>query len=204
MKNHSQIIIFLLGITISTISTSSRAQNLISNPNFDFDVSAWSIITPGTFTQNGTLDTDNNLLSGSGEIANLSPAPFGSSAAFQCLEGIIAGSNYDFGAMIRFDSNNSQTASGRANIVLNFYDSPSCSGTYISGFTTANYLSENTNSWTQNEILNSTAPAGSVSVVLRLFTVKTEDTGIMTVNFDNVVFGPSGVLPVELMNFTVD
>ena len=88
--------------------------------------------------------------------------------------------------------------------MVSFYDGPICSGSNVGGSTTSDFLSSTTNIWTQNEVLGFTAPAGSVSAWLTLFTNKIEDTGTITVNFDNVVFGPAGILPVELESFIVE
>lgn len=195
---------FLLLVVLILSSSTVLAQNLITNPDFTVDTSGWNFTTPGTFTRNGSLDADSSPMSGSGELANTSPLAFGSSFAGQCVSGITAGSNYDWGAMMRFDSANTQTASGRANVVVNFYDAALCGGSNVGGGTTADFSSTNTDVWSQMEVLGFTAPTGSVTAWVSLFTVKTEDTGIMTVNFDNVVFGPAGTLPVELSSFTVE
>ncbi|MCB1044959.1 MAG: hypothetical protein KDC35_18605 [Acidobacteria bacterium] len=180
------------------------AQNSIINGDFDTNVLSWSFTTPGTFTHNASLDADGDPMSGSGELANTSPVAFGTSFAAQCVNGIVAGNSYDFGARIRFDTSNTQTASGRANVVVSFFDGPNCSGMNLGGTTTSNIVSTTTDTWIQAEILGFIAPAMAVSAQVSLFTVKTEDTGTMTVNFDNAVFGPAGILPVELTEFSVD
>ena len=195
---------FLLLVFLIFNSSTVLAQNLITNPDFAANTSGWNFTTPGTFTRNGSLDADSNPASGSGELANTSSVAFGTSFAAQCVSGIVAGNNYDWGAMVRFDSTNTQTASGRANVVVSFFNAAICGGSNVGGSTTANFPSTNTDVWTQMEILGFTAPANSVSAQVGLWTVKTEDTGTMTVNFDNVAFGPAGLLPVELSSFTVE
>jgi hypothetical protein len=150
------------------------------------------------------LDADSNPASGSGQLANTSLVAFGSSFAAQCIDGLSGSTDYDWGAQVRFDTGNSQTATGRANVVVSFFDGASCSGTNLGADTTPNVLSTTTDTWVQNEVLAVTSPVGSVSAQISLFTNKTEDTGTMTVNFDNVVFGLAGVLPVDLQSFTVE
>lgn len=181
------------------------AQNLVTNGSFDSNTSSWNFTTPGTFTHSTSLDADGNPVSGSGELANSSTVPFGTSFAAQCITtGISGGSSYDWGARMRFDTGNSQTGSGRANVVVSFFDGAICRGSNVGGSTTFDFTSSNTNVWTQNEVLGFTAPGGAVSAQVGLWTVKTEASGVMTVNFDNVVFGPAGILPVELESFIVE
>ena len=181
-------------------------QNLVVNGAFDSDTTSWNFTTPGTFIRSNTLDADGNApASGSGELANTSPLAFGTSFAGQCITtGVTGGSAYDWGAKIRFDTGNAQTATGRANVVVSFFDGPNCSGNNVGGSTTSNFQSTTTDVWAQNEVLAFTAPPGSVSAWLTLFTNKVEATGTITVNFDNVVFGPAGTLPVELESFFVE
>lgn len=206
MEKHACLPAVLRGwlIIIAFVATPGLAQNLLTNGDFAVDVLGWGFTTPGTFSFNGALDADSNPASGSGQLANTSPVPFGTSFASQCINGMFGGNSYDFGARIRFDSGNLQTATGRANIVVNFFDGPNCSGNNLGGSTTANVLSSVTDVWTQAEVLGFVAPAGAVSVQVSLFTNKVEDTGTITINFDNVVFGPSGTLPAELIYFNVD
>jgi hypothetical protein len=192
-------------IAVVAFAAPVLGQNLIVNGNFDSSTSSWNFTTPGTFTHNPSLDADGSPTSGSGQLANTSPVAFGTSFAAQCITtGISGGSAYDWGAQIRFDTGNTQTATGRANVVVSFFDGASCSGSNLGGFTTPNYISSTTDVWAQNEILNVVAPAGAVSAQLSLFTNKVEDSGTITVNFDNVVFGPAGILPVELERFVVE
>jgi len=197
---------FVFCFSLIFVATIAAAQNLVINGTFDTTTSSWNFTTPGTFTHSSSLDADGNApLSGSGQLANSSTAASGTSFAAQCITaGIIGSTNYDFGAQIRFDTNNTQTGSGRANVVVSFFDGPNCSGNNVGGSTTPNFLSSNTNIWTQNEVLAFTSPPGSLTAQLSLWTVKTEATGTMTVNFDNVVFGPAGILPVELTSFDVE
>ena len=193
-------------IGLIAAATSVAGQNLVVNGAFDSDVSSWMFTTPGTFTRSNVLDADGNApASGSGQLANTSPATFGTSFAGQCITtGVTGGNDYDWGAKIRFDTGNVQTATGRANVVVSFYDGSNCSGSNVGGSTTSNFQSSTTNVWVQNEVLGFTAPAGSISAWLTLFTNKVEDTGAITVNFDNVVFGPAGTLPVELERLIVE
>lgn len=198
--------IFFCCLMLAMIAAPAVGQNLVVNGSFDSDVSSWSFTTPGTFTHSNTLDADGGApASGSGELANTSPVAFGTSFAGQCITtGIVPGNAYDWGARIRFDTGNTQTASGRANVVVSFYDGASCSGNNLGSSTTANMTSSTTDVWQQNEVLAFVAPTGSMSAWLTLFTNKVEDTGTITVNFDNVVFGPAGILPVELESFNVE
>ena len=201
-----QLNIFLFCLLLVFGAFPAVAQNLVTNGSFDSDTSSWNFTTPGTFTHSTSLDADGNPASGSGELANSSTVVFGTSFAAQCItSGISGGSSYDWGARMRYDTGNVQTGSGRANVVVSFFDGPSCGGSNVGGSTTVDFTSSNTNIWTQNEVLGFTAPGGAVSAQVGLWTVKTEPSGtIMTVNFDNVVFGPAGILPVELESFFVE
>lgn len=181
------------------------AQNLVNNGDFSNGsmVSGWAFTTDGSFDFS-SLDASGDAGSGSGQLTNTATVAFGTSFASQCINGIVAGNSYDFGARIRFDSGNTQTASGRASLVVNFYTGPNCSGSNVGSSTTSNVLSTSTDTWIQVEILGFAAPTGAVSVQVSLFTNKTEDSGSLTVNFDDVVFGPMGSLPVELSQIWIE
>jgi hypothetical protein len=204
MRHQVMFLAVLSAIAIGVTPVS--AQNLVVNGNFDSDTSSWNFTTPGTFTHSSSLDADGAApASGSGQLANTSPVAYGTSFAAQCITtGIVAGNSYDWGARIRFDSGNTQTATGRATVVVSFFDGGSCSGSNVGSSTTPNFLSSTTDVWTQMEVLGFTAPTGAVSAQLGLWTTKVESSGTMTVNFDNVVLGPAGILPVELQTFVVD
>ncbi len=187
-------------------ATAVSAQNLVVNGDFDSNTSSWDFTTAGTFTHSSSLDADDTApASGSGQLANTATLAYGTSFAGQCITtGIAGGSAYDWGAKIRFDSGNTQTATGTANVVVNFLDGAGCSGSVVGGSATTNVSSSAADVWTQTEVLGWTAPAGAVSAYLSLWTTKVESSGTITVNFDNVVFGPAGTLPVELVAFVVE
>ena len=179
---------------VTFLATPAAAQNLITNGDFATDISNWAFTTPGTFTFDGgpVFDADSNPASGSGRVQNQSPVAFGTSFAAQCINSITGGTNYDFGAKIYFDST-TQTATGRGNIVVGFFDGASCSGSNVGAFTTANVLSSTTNTWVAAEVLAVTAPVTAQSVQVNLFTNKIEDTGTLDVHFDNVHFAATTV-----------
>ncbi len=176
-------------VCATLLAAPAAAQNLIVNGDFATDTSSWAFTTPGTFSFHGgpVFDSDSNPASGSGRVQNQSTLAFGTSFAAQCVNGITAGTNYDFGARIYFDST-TQTATGRGNIVVGFLSGASCSGSNVGAFTTANVLSSTTDTWVAADVLAVTAPATAQSVQVNLFTNKVEATGTLDVHFDNVYF----------------
>ncbi len=198
---HGMRISFLCSIFVAAVIP-ALAQNLVTNGDFNANTSSWVITTQGTFTHSSLLDADDSApASGSGQLENVSPSEWGGAYAFQCItSGISGGNDYDWGAKIRFDSNNDQAGNGRAKVLAKFFPTPNCTGAFDGG-TTPSVLSSDTNQWIQNQVLGFTAPASAASVRVELFTSKFDDPGDITANFDNVVFGPAGILPPEGLIF---
>lgn len=192
-----KVLIVFLACSIAVLGPGlGCAQNLVTNGDFDSDTSTWTpLITETDFSHNPNIDADGNGSSGSGQLANLATNEWGAAWTWQCITtGISGGANYDWGAKVRFDTENIQDGYGRANVLAKFYSTSNCSGTFDDGETTDNVLSSNTDVWIQNQVLDFTAPPGAASVRLQLFTGKLDDLGTITANFDNVVFGLAGIL----------
>ncbi len=179
----------LLVSVLAAVGGTAAAQNLLVNPNFDANVTGWSFTTPGTFTWDSSLDADSNPLSGSGRLDNTSPVAAGSSFAAQCVA-VTGGSNYDFLAKIRIPSGQSQT--GYANVVVNFYNAASCSGSNVGGTASPSVLSTTSDTWVQSQVLAFAAPGTAVSAQVNLWVNKAEANGSLVVNFDSAAFGPTG------------
>ncbi|HTL45037.1 MAG TPA: hypothetical protein VL262_11920 [Vicinamibacterales bacterium] len=109
------------------------AQNLVTNPHFDTDLSGWNPVGIGT-AFDGTKDANNSLSSGSVHAIQPIAIPNGANlnGVRQCVTGLTAGATYDFGGQILV---NSAPAGGSASTELAFYSDNAC--TTPVGVTTA-------------------------------------------------------------------
>ncbi|MBW2423888.1 MAG: IPTL-CTERM sorting domain-containing protein [Deltaproteobacteria bacterium] len=180
----------VLALLVLIAAAPAAAQNLVVNSDFAADVSSWAATVGGTFTHDPALDVNGNPASGSGSAVNPLPFAFGSFDARQCIEGIAAGASYDFGGAIYFDST-IQSATGRANVVVNFWDGASCLGSIVGADTTTDVLATTTDTWVPVEVVGVVAPAGSQSVSVKLFVNKFDEAGQIEANFDDVFFRPT-------------
>jgi hypothetical protein len=180
----------VLALLVLLAAAPAAAQNLVVNSDFATDISSWTAGVGGTLTHDPALDVAGNPASGSGSAVNTAPFAFGSFAASQCIDGIAAGASYDFGGAIYFDST-IQSATGRANVVVNFWDGASCLGSIVGADTTTDVLATTTDTWVPVEVLGEVAPAESQSVSVKLFVNKFDATGQIEANFDDVFFRPS-------------
>ncbi len=177
------------------------AQNLVTNPDFNTDVSGWA---PGgivTLTHS-PLDAFGSPTSGSGWLLNPSPTPY-NAGALQCIDTpLTGGASYDIGAWIRVPSG--QTGTGTAGLFAWFHSGAACGGSQIGTLEISPYLPPPTDSWTLSTATGA-APAGTLSVTVYLNVLKTStDSGSFGAYFDGVRFGPNPTTPVGAATFTAD
>jgi hypothetical protein len=176
----------LLTLLAASISASALAQNLLLNGNFDTSISSWDQNDPGAGTTVfSPLDAGGSASSGSVLVTNNSAPIGGNPGVFQCRPAT-PGASYDYGAKARVALGQLELD---AYILVNFFANPTCSGSGI-GASSAHFTPSG--SWQGLTVTGFTAPAGTVTVSLRLLLFKRVAGGSVTANFDDAFLVPTG------------
>jgi hypothetical protein len=163
------------------LGSSSFAQNLVTNPDFDTDDSGWF----QSVSHDPNRDVTNDAGSGSGLVVNTSANAGVGVTMVQCIDGVMAGSNYNYGGSVFLSRGEvSTTGFGMANVSwfsgagcvnMNFLGGgPSTQATAIDAWTAI----DNT----------SVAPAMAGSVALFGFIHKATAGGTLRGNWDAMFF----------------
>ena len=173
---------FLLFFSLLLGSRDLYAQ-LLSNTQFDTDVNGWTAPLTATIHWD-PLDAGASLTSGSAVVTNISDTVGDSTGARQCTGGVSEAITYQVGAEIYIPG--SQTETGRADILVQWYSDISCTN-FISTANTSSVSTATPDAWLQvSGFLQ--APTGSQSARIRLSVRKEEDSGSLAAHFDNVIF----------------
>lgn len=175
--------LFVIALAAGLITDFAWGQNLVSNPGFDTDVTGWSTGATATI-QWDTLDTDSNPASGSALVTNLSTTADDATGARQNITGISGGEYYKMSADILIPGAQSET--GRANLLIQWYDQADCAGN-VGLFSTSWVTDSITDVWLTSSG-TALAPASVQCARLRLTVWKNEDSGTLDAHFDNVRF----------------
>ena len=172
------------------------AANQIVNAQFTTDVTTgwtpglWGATWVGTEGDTALGAARVNATSGGGSI--------GAVGIEQCTTATAAGI-YDFGGAFKIEPTSSQTGSARLRVT--WYTGPSCTGTPTIG---DNIDPGSVAGWQALAVNNTTAPAGTASVLVELIQT-VSGTGTFTAYWDDIYFGPDPTaLPVRLQSFEVD
>jgi hypothetical protein len=145
------------------------AQNLVTNPNFNTDLSTWQV-SGGTF--DATVDANASPSSGSVHIVQTVPGSNNASSTgvIQCIDGVVGGSTYNFGSKILLAS---APAGGSVVTGLIFASGPGC------GPPTQQVFSAAVTPGAGFQAANGTivAPAGSQSVQISKFAITGANPG---------------------------
>jgi hypothetical protein len=179
----------LLVLCTTVPSSIALAQNLLTNPNFNQNISGWTAIPAGTATWDAT-DIDASPSSGSARVTNS-----GSQAQFQQCVAVSPGAKYDLIAHMRIPSG--QAGTGAAFIAINYYASAGCSGA-SRGSSSTSGVSE-TGRWLGDSLfarpsINGDALSAMVSLVVTRTTGST-----FAAQFDSIQFGPAGSFTQRLV-----
>jgi hypothetical protein len=181
-------------VLLAAAATPLSAQNLISNPDFNTDVSGWQAggggAAPGLFPT-VTLDmTEGSPAPPSGRFS----APVNSTMANSLCLPVNAAQRHDLSIAVK-------AALGPPSISVETYRDASCGfDFFVPGLVPGQFCSPaDGNGWMRCSKANFALPAGTTHVRLSL------GYGIATVFYvDNARFGPAGTVPVALQAFSVD
>lgn len=174
-----------------------QAQNLLTNPNFDADLSGWAT----TNASQGVTSWDGGDGSPSAGSVLLSGVACCSIVVSQCVP-VVAGQSYDLGAsLIQGPTAPAQTGDG-AGVDVRMYSDGACS--VPPALVTVQVQPALTGTWTRYAKGAVVAPPGAQSALFRIFQYNFAGLPNLTSHADSAFFGPAGTVPVELQSFRVD
>ena len=193
MRYHIIALVCLLPSAVLTARVD--AANLVPNPNFDSDVSHWSVVSSsGTLTFDGTDGSPNP---GSARLvaADVTTVGFAQS---DCMV-VDASQNFDLSAMVKLNNLDSTGAF----VLAYLYPDNACNGNASIGpsFDTSGLA---IGTWAYFYSDNQTLTTGTNSARIVLSTGEGALTTPIDVSFDTIRFGPTGTTPVRLQSFGVD
>lgn len=173
--------LLLIGLLMGAGATYAQ---LLSNTGFDVDVSGWLPGVASTILWD-PLDSDASSTSGSALLTNSSNTPGDATGSTQCAPGgIVGGRSYRVGAQVYFPDGQSET--GSAEILVQWYSAPSCSGFIKPPSVSSDVQSSTAGAWQSLESYVTARP-GSRSARVRLTITKNESGGSLAAHFDRVV-----------------
>lgn len=180
------------------------AQNLLVNPHFSGNLAGWQI-SPGSSqaTYDATRSATADATGSEGTIVHLDNFPgFGDGLTpYQCVSGIVAGSNYNFGGAILTASGQVQNGGGRGSLKLVWFASNDCSDPASLGNAEApSHGSSNgdpSDTWLTTQA-NAVAPTGASSVLFMLhgWSISGPNSDYQ-VNFDDVFLSQMAAPPPQ-------
>lgn len=153
-------------VVVACMAASVSAQNLITNPDFDTDVSGWSPSSSIDWTWQSD-DYQGSPISGSGLAVQIGGT--GSSVGIiQCIGSVSPGEYYRLSTHVDFPSG--QLGEGTVSAFVWWYDGPACTGSQTTALVTPSTSS--TAGWEQLSSAPEQAPAGTESVWVYLLMTK--------------------------------
>src|SRR5262245_61821835 len=125
-KRMASLSAFVMCAALLALADLSVAQNALTNPNFDSDVSGWTSDGAEATITHSTNDYQGSGTSGSAEITNASASGGNGLGMFQCLTGVVVGNSYDFGGRVFIPSG--QLTTGPSYVKLAWLDGVCGSG----------------------------------------------------------------------------
>lgn len=162
------------------------AQNLLSNPGFDSNLSGWTS-DYGTLLIPTWSPVDALGKAGSGSVSARAVFDAGSGvlpSLFQCVP-VTAGNEYALGVRVQIPHGQSNT--GIAQIRILFFDGANCTGTFISDNNPGTVSSPSPRFTATGTPMS--APSGARSAQVQLLVLKNEPGGFLIANFDDAFFG---------------
>ncbi len=165
------------------LTSVAEGQNLVTNSGFDSDVTGWSVWPTASIVWS-PLDADANPASGSALVTNLSTTPGDGTGTKQCIEGLVGGQTYRVAADILVPGGQSNT--GSAYLLVQWSFQTGCSE--LSDFFLSPAITTSTPDVWNTSVASGEAPPGTQSARLTLSIFKTQNSGTLDANFDNVAF----------------
>jgi len=166
----------------------AAAQNLLTNPHFDVDLSGWTLSPATTF--DGTADANGSPTSGSARTV-VTMTPFTNQFAgvlSPCITGITALATYDFGGKIFLDS---APAGAGGEITIAYYSDNACATPIIADLAPP---VTTTGSWVSTS-KSSLAPVSAVAVRFTTNGGTAATGGDIVFHIDDVFFQAAGSVP---------
>jgi hypothetical protein len=114
-------------LSVSLVASSAVAQNLINNGTFNSNISDWSSLDSDVALAWTANDADGSPTSGSLQATNNSPTAL-DSGFVQCVDGLTAGVNYNFGVKMLIPSSNPP---GQSTLQIQWNDAAGCTGDFL-------------------------------------------------------------------------
>lgn len=176
-------------------SASAQAQNLLSNPGFDTDLTGWfeGEGSQGSVTPQGG---DGDTAPGSAQFDATACCTLSIS---QCLA-VDPSTDYEFGGSVKLAG---ATVPAGGDEGLGFDLQWSSDATCTAPVGTAALNVPNTDAWVRH-VGAATSPGNAQSVLFRARQFNFVAPHSLSARVDDTVFGPAGTVPVELQQFSVD
>ncbi len=184
MPHHRHVI--LTAVCLAACCATLSAQNMLSNGDFDTDVSGWTPLS--VVFEWDSSDCYQSPISGSGRVTNEQDGTL-HAGILTCVDGMIAGQSYDLGGMLRIPTG--QVGGGFAYFGVYWYDGVGCSGaqTWVGGTPSVT----TSNNWTPLAKWGLIAPPGTQSAWVVIFNYKTSPGTDPYLSYhDGVYFGVYG------------
>ena len=181
MKRLRSALAFAFVLTVS----SAAADNLLSNPEFDTDLSGWD-----SFASWSTEDWESSLSSGSATMTNSIPSTSSVTVVKQCLTPATLANGYHLAGYILNPSG--QSGEGYGKLTLSFFSAADCDDpSFIIGYDTASV--QQTGTWEQVELTQAT-PAEAVSMKVYVFLQKIGEPGAVQLFTDHLLLEPQAAI----------
>ena len=173
----TRILMRLVMLALAMDVTAARAENLVSNPDFDMDASDWS--SPGVF--DSTLDAAGDPASGSLRLVAATPSSFAKSLQRFDLAGPTV---LRAGGCIRMEPG--QSGSGYSQIDLNFYAGSCASPGGFLLYQQVRLALSPSPSFSCGEADEFSSPSGDTCVEVSALVANAGETGSLGANFDSI------------------
>lgn len=178
-----------------SFAATAGAANLLTNPNFDTDLSGWT----ATNASQGAATFDNSTGSPSPGSALLTGIACCTVQVSQCVA-VVAGQSYDFGASLKEGPTAPGQSGDGTGVDLIWFSNGTCTGGALG---VVPFQPAITTSWASYSS-TAVAPVSSLAVQYRIRQYNNAALSNLTSNADNAFFGPSAPTPVVLQSFGVN
>ena len=172
------------------LTTPAFAANLLTNPNFDTNVSGWTSSNGSILSAewNG-IDADGSTASGSVTLRNSTDFANGAGPVLQQCVPVTSGAGYDLYGKFQIPGNQDRT--GSLQPVVFFYAGPNCSGDFLASNGSGGPFRP-TGRFIAAGGKNIIAPTGAQSAAVGVQLIKDQTGGVWQASADQLFFGPTG------------